>query len=122
MLQRYHWPGNIRELQNLVERAVILCESETFSVDASWIAPIEDVRASTRTAPFALSLADHERHIIENALAESRGKIAGPAGAAEKLGVPRQTLDSRITSLGIDKRRFKTQRSCLATRFAWSNQ
>jgi formate hydrogenlyase transcriptional activator len=106
MLQQYHWPGNIRELQNVVERAVILCEGETFSIDASWIAP-EQTQSSRRPLPFALTLADHEREMIESALAESRGRIAGPAGAAVRLGMPRQTLDSRIASLRIDKRRFR---------------
>jgi formate hydrogenlyase transcriptional activator len=105
-LQAWEWPGNIRELQNVIERAVILCEGEVFSVGESWL---ERARAGSRRAapPLAQTLADREREIIEAALAESRGCISGPAGAAVKLGIPRQTLDSKIASLGISKHRFK---------------
>jgi formate hydrogenlyase transcriptional activator len=106
-LQAWDWPGNIRELQNVIERAVILCEGDVFSVKESWLE-----RAPTlpgRTTPLLVaSLADHEREIIEAALAESRGRVAGPSGAAVKLGIPRQTLDSKIASLGISKHQFKS--------------
>jgi len=107
MFQTYDWPGNIRELQNVVERAVILCEGDTLSVDATWLKPeMVGREGGAATAP-ASSVNDREREMIEAALAESRGKIAGPNGAAIKLGIPRQTLDSRIRSLRIDKRRFQ---------------
>jgi len=99
-LQAYSWPGNIRELQNVVERAVILSESETFVVDESWLK-----RDSTASAPQEglSALADREVEMIEAALAESNGRISGPSGAAAKLGIPRQTLESKIRRLGIDK-------------------
>lgn len=106
ILQQYDWPGNIRELQNVIERAVILCESETFFVDEGWLRR-ESARPSLPAAPFADMLADREREMIEAALAESQGRISGPSGAAAKLGIPRQTLDSKIAVLGIDKLRYK---------------
>jgi formate hydrogenlyase transcriptional activator len=108
MLQAYDWPGNIRELQNVVERAVILCEGETFSVGESWLKR-ESSRPSLPASPLAATLADREREVIEAALAESKGRISGPSGAAAKLGVPRQTLDSKIANLQISKLRFKTR-------------
>src|SRR6266446_2432798 len=111
LFQAYDWPGNIRELQNVIERAVVLCDSGTFSVDETWLkreAPI----VSGASVPLSASLADRERELerelIEDALARSRGRISGPSGAAAKLGVPRQTLESKILSLGIEKHRFRT--------------
>jgi formate hydrogenlyase transcriptional activator len=100
-LSAYHWPGNIRELQNVVERAVILSESDTFEVDESWLK-----RESTDTPQpreGLSSLEAREVEMIEAALAESHGRISGPSGAAAKLGIPRQTLESKIRRLGIDK-------------------
>jgi formate hydrogenlyase transcriptional activator len=108
MLQAYDWPGNIRELQNIVERAVILSEGEMFSVNETWLKR-ESSRLPSTVGGLAASLADREREVIEAALAESRGRISGPYGAAVKLGIPRQTLDSKITNLQISKSRFKTQ-------------
>jgi len=108
LLQAYDWPGNIRELQNVIERAVILCEGETFSVDETWLKR-ESSRLSRPVAPLAATLANREREVIEAALAESKGRISGPSGAAAKLGVPRQTLDSKIANLQISKLRFKVQ-------------
>jgi formate hydrogenlyase transcriptional activator len=110
LFQAYDWPGNIRELQNVVERAVILCDDDTFSVDESWLK-----RKLPRGSPLSMPTsalgrldADQEKRIIEAALAETGGRIAGPSGAAAKLGIARQTLDSKISTLGIDKRRFKS--------------
>jgi formate hydrogenlyase transcriptional activator len=99
-LQAYSWPGNIRELQNVVERAVILSETDTFAVDESWLK-----RDSTDSVPHdgLAALEGREVEMIEAALAESHGKISGPAGAAAKLGIPRQTLESKIRRLGINK-------------------
>jgi formate hydrogenlyase transcriptional activator len=108
LLQTYDWPGNIRELQNVIERAVILCEDETFSVEDTWLKR-ETAPRSGRLAPLAATIADREREVIEAALAESKGRISGPYGAAAKLGVPRQTLDSKIANLQISKVRFKVQ-------------
>jgi formate hydrogenlyase transcriptional activator len=106
MLQRYYWPGNIRELQNVVERAVILCENATFAVDENWL-----LRLSPGPHPGGValaSLADREKEMIENALRQSRGRVSGPLGAASRLGIPRSTLESRIKSLNINKHRFRS--------------
>jgi formate hydrogenlyase transcriptional activator len=105
-LQAYPWAGNIRELQNVVERAVILTETDTFVVDESWLKlePAESPRQGLSLPVEGLSaLADREVEMIEAAVAESHGRIAGPSGAAAKLGIPRQTLESKIRRLGIDK-------------------
>jgi len=99
-LQSCHWPGNIRELQNVVERAVILCETDTFAVDESWLES-EPEEPSQREGLSALG--EREVEMIEAALAETHGRISGPSGAAAKLGIPRQTLESKIRRLGIDK-------------------
>lgn len=107
-LQEHNWPGNIRELQNVIERAVILCKAETFSIDEAWLNR-ESARVSGPAVPLVATLADREKEMIEAALTESQGRISGPSGAAVKLGIPRQTLDSKIAGLGIDKRRFKVQ-------------
>ena len=105
--EAYGWPGNVRELQNVVERAVILSDGETFVVDDSWF-----VKGSKEpigpTIAFADEVVQHEKDLIEAALKESKGRVSGPSGAAAKLGIPRQTLDSRIKALGIAKYRFKT--------------
>ena len=100
-LQAYPWPGNIRELQNVVERAVILTETDTFVVDESWL----QMEAADSQQPHQglSALADREIEMIEAALAETHGRIAGPTGAAAKLGIPRQTLESKIKRFGIDK-------------------
>jgi formate hydrogenlyase transcriptional activator len=108
LLQAYHWPGNIRELQNIIERAVILCDGATFSVDESWLRQ-ESGPASGPVVRLVPTLAEGERQMIEAALAQSNGRISGPMGAARRLGIPRQTLDRRILSLGIDRNSFKTR-------------
>ncbi len=106
LFQAYDWPGNIRELQNVIERAVILCDGETFSVDEAWLkrasSPVSDP-----DAPLLTTLVEREKQMIETALAQCQGRVSGANGAAKKLGIPRQTLDARIASLGIDKHRFK---------------
>ena len=100
-LQAYSWPGNIRELQNVVERAVILSEGDTFVVDESWLKRESEDSARSREGLAALE--DREIEMIEAALAETHGRIAGASGAAARLGIPRQTLESKIKRLGIDK-------------------
>jgi formate hydrogenlyase transcriptional activator len=107
LFQTYKWPGNIRELQNVIERAIILCEGETFSVDETWLKR-ENRQPSGPTIPLAMALEGREREAIEAALAGARGQVGGPKGAAAKLGIPRQTLESKIKTLGINKFRFKT--------------
>jgi DNA-binding NtrC family response regulator/PAS domain-containing protein len=107
VLQSYSWPGNIRELQNVIERSVIICDSENLSVDESWLERPEPVTNAGPAQPLSKRLATQEREIIEAALAESGGKVSGPLGAAARLGIPQSTLDSKIRSLKIDKHRFR---------------
>ena len=107
VLARYEWPGNIRELQNVVECAAILCEGNTLSLDETHLKPETSHRYGV-AVPLVMTIADQEREIIEAALAECGGRVAGPKGAAAKLKIPRQTLDSKIACLNIDKRRFQT--------------
>jgi PAS domain S-box-containing protein len=110
LFQAYDWPGNIRELQNVIERAVVLCESQTFTVDETWLKP-EGHGLSGPTVPFGAALIEREKEIIETALAACRGQVGGPSGAAAKLGIPRQTLESKVQALGIDKHRFRARRA-----------
>jgi formate hydrogenlyase transcriptional activator len=107
LLQSYPWPGNIRELQNVIERSLILCETDVFSVDESWLAwnPFE---TGSPTQSLSQTLAADERARIEAALAEACGRVSGPSGAAVKLGMPASTLESKIRALKINKHRFKT--------------
>jgi PAS domain S-box-containing protein len=103
--QSYPWPGNIRELQNIVERSVILCGGDTFWIEKAWLASQEASRQEL-PGPLPDTLQNQERKIIETALAESKGKVSGPEGAAAKLGIPPSTLDTKIKQLGIKKHRF----------------
>ena len=107
LFEAYRWPGNIRELQNVIERAVILSDADVFRADPSWLtpAPAEGV---VPTGSLTADLAQREKAIIEDALREAHGVIGGATGAAAKLGLPRQTLESRMRKLGIDRYRFKT--------------
>jgi transcriptional regulator with GAF, ATPase, and Fis domain len=102
LLESYHWPGNIRELQNVIERAMILCDTETFCVEEAWLRPEQEHADGLQP-----SLINQERELIEAALAETRGRISGPDGAARRLGVPRTTLEYKIKSLRIDKFQYR---------------
>jgi len=107
LFQAYDWPGNIRELQNVIERAVILCDGETFSVDETWLTRVAPKSPAT-SVPLVANLVEREREMLETALREAKGVVGGPTGAAAKLGIPRQTLESKIRKLGINRHRFKT--------------
>jgi transcriptional regulator with GAF, ATPase, and Fis domain len=106
LLRSYSWPGNIRELQNVIERSVILCETDTFSVDPSWLS-LESSSVRDGTRLFIKMSGAQEKEIIENALAAAGGRVSGPSGAAAQLGMPASTLESKIRSLKINKFRFK---------------
>ncbi len=102
LCQSYHWPGNIRELQNIIERSVIISTGDTFRIDPAWLSNQTGPRSDS-SAPLKQNLQNYEKELIEAALAESSGKVAGPTGAAAKLGIPRSTLDLKIKHLNIKK-------------------
>jgi formate hydrogenlyase transcriptional activator len=106
LFQAYQWPGNVRELQNVIERAVVLCEGETFAIDESWLQG-KLPQQSGRPARQVATLVEGEKELIEAALAASHGRISGPSGAAAKLAIPRQTLESKIKALHIDKLSYR---------------
>jgi PAS domain S-box-containing protein len=108
LLQSYPWPGNIRELQNIIERSVIVCDTENFSVDESWLSRPPLASEPNGHPELSRKLAAQEKEMIEAALRESGGRVSGPSGAAVKLGIPGSTLDTKIRSLKIDKNRFKS--------------
>ena len=107
LLSSYSWPGNIRELQNVIERSVILSETGVFAVDESWFAA-QPAAPDGSSASLNKRILEQEREMIEAALAVSNGRVSGTAGAAAKLGVPASTLESKIKTLGIKKAKFKT--------------
>jgi formate hydrogenlyase transcriptional activator len=105
-LTRYSWPGNIRELQNVIERAVVVCEKGDLSVKKNWLSR-ECLHSESATQPVFKRSAMEDREIIGAALAETRGRVSGPSGAAAKLGIPPSTLESKIRSMHINKYSFK---------------
>ena len=107
LLQAYPWPGNIRELQNVIERSVIVCETQTFLVDESWLSQQPRDEKAGGKLFLSQKLAATEKEIIERALRESLGRVSGPSGAANKLGIARSTLEMKIRSLKINKNRFR---------------
>ena len=107
LLKSYSWPGNIREVQNVIERAVIVCQTEVLSIDESWLSK-KFTAAAPSTGRLSKIPPNREKEMIEAALGESRGRVSGPSGAATKLGLPSTTLESRIRSLKINKHRFKS--------------
>ena len=104
-LRSYPWPGNVRELQNVIERSVIVCDTDEFTVDESWLSARPAIEGR-----LALSgtVAAHEKAVIEDALRACGGRVYGPSGAAERLGIPRSTLESKIRALRINKHRFRS--------------
>ncbi|QNI33135.1 sigma 54-interacting transcriptional regulator [Alloacidobacterium dinghuense] len=110
LLQSYSWPGNIRELQNVIERSIVLCETDTFSMEQGWLCPTSSSQLDRDLPNYSLTRhsAEEERKIIEAALAQTRGRISGPDGAAAQLGMPASTLESKIRALKINKHQFKT--------------
>ena len=102
LCQSYSWPGNIRELQNIIERSVILCNGDTFRIDPAWLSSQNTPRLAS-SGPLKHNLQNYEKDLIEAALAKSNGKVAGPSGAAVRLGIPRSTLDLKIKQLNIKK-------------------
>jgi formate hydrogenlyase transcriptional activator len=109
LLQSYPWPGNIRELQNVIERSVILCETEIFSIDENWLPQSPPLTEEPKHhVELPRKLLAQEKNMIEAALKETRGRVSGPTGAAAMLGIPRSTLESKIRSLKINKNRFNT--------------
>jgi formate hydrogenlyase transcriptional activator len=107
LLTDYNWPGNIRELQNVIERGVILAENGILRIDPSILGINE------RPEPFSETdvLHQRERELIESVLTETRGRIAGLKGAAARLRLPASTPESKIRALGIDKYKYRTLRS-----------
>jgi transcriptional regulator with GAF, ATPase, and Fis domain len=112
LLQGYHWPGNIRELQNVIERAVILCDSDTFFVEQAWLQPEAELPVGLQPP-----LINQERELIEAALAETGGRISGSDGAARRLGIPRTTLEYKIRSLRINKYRYRVEARELSSKW-----
>jgi formate hydrogenlyase transcriptional activator len=110
LLQSYDWPGNIRELQNVIERSVILSSGDVLSVDELWLSKETPAPTFWVDAPAAFKVEGgprSEREIIEAVLAATRGRVSGPSGAAAKLRIPQSTLASRIKALKINKNQFK---------------
>jgi PAS domain S-box-containing protein len=105
-MKSYAWPGNIRELQNVIERAVIICESETLTIDPSWLS-VKAERSDGASVTLEGRIAEQERDLIAKALTESDGRVSGPSGAAAKLGIPASTLEYKIHLLKINKHQFK---------------
>ena len=106
LLDSYPWPGNIRELENVIERSVIVCETETLTIDPSWLS-IGDSHPQGPTGSLGRKSPAEEKELIEKALAEAEGRVSGPSGAAARLGIPASTLEYKIRLLKINKHQFK---------------
>jgi transcriptional regulator with GAF, ATPase, and Fis domain len=112
LLRSYPWPGNIRELQNIIERSAIVCDTENLSVDESWLSRrqplVAELKPELDLTRQSRQLAAQQKEMIEVALRESGGRVSGPTGAAARLGIPGSTLESKIKSLRINKNRFRS--------------
>ena len=108
-LVAYRWPGNVRELQNVIERAAILSDGDVLRVEEQELggAPAEPSATAASSIFGPETLRDHEKHLIESVLLETRGRISGPKGAAIRLGIPPTTLESKMKRYAIDARRFR---------------
>ena len=106
LLESYPWPGNIRELENVIERSVIVCETETLTIDPSWLS-IGNLHPQGPTGSLGRKSSAEEKELIEKALAEAEGRVSGPSGAAAKLRIPASTLEYKIRLLKINKHEFK---------------
>ena len=106
LLESYSWPGNIRELQNVIERSVIVCETETLTIDDSWLS-MGNSHPQGPTGSLGRKSSAEEKELIETALTETEGRVSGPSGAAAKLGIPPSTLEYKIRLLKINKHQFK---------------
>jgi DNA-binding NtrC family response regulator len=107
LLRSYFWPGNIREVQNVIERAVIVSEGDVLWIDESWLST-EPGTAEPAAGAVSRLPPKRQKKIIEAALVETRGRVSGPSGAARKLSIPPTTLESRLRSLKINKHRFRS--------------
>jgi len=105
-LIHYPWPGNVRELQNVIERAVVVYEKGELSINQDWLA-YESFLAGPGPRPRFRRPATDQREMIDAALAEARGRVSGPGGAAARLGIPASTLESKIRAMKINKYSFK---------------
>jgi len=106
LLESYPWPGNIRELENVIERSVIVCETETLTIDPKWLS-IGNSHPQGPTGSLGRKSPVEEKELIERALAEAEGRVSGPSGAAAKLRIPASTLEYKIRLLKINKHEFK---------------
>jgi len=106
LLESYSWPGNIRELQNVVERSVVLCDTDTLRIDHSWLS-LGNSQLDSSTGSLAGKIQAQEKEFIEKALTETEGKVSGPLGAAAKLGISPSALEYKIRLLKINKHQFK---------------
>jgi len=100
-LMHWDWPGNIRELENFIERSVILTQGSVLA------APISELAVLPRRDGAGESLKAKEREHILRALQQTRGQLSGPRGAATRLGLPRSTLQWKLKQLGIDPGQYR---------------
>ena len=108
-MRTFSWPGNIRQLENIIEQSAILCDQPLLDVPAAML----DERDLTRprTSRLGATLKSNEQQMIEEALGAARGRVSGRSGAAARLGLPSSTLESKIRRYNIDKLRYRLPRT-----------